>query len=258
MQTWIFLVDTIFRLIARLDIKSPYLVKGVQLEGFKKIGDPSIYAEKYYQSGIDEISYQDVVASLYQRNNLNELVSKTASHVFVPICVGGGIRTVDDAMKLIRSGADKISINSAALFDENLIHQIAHFLGKQAVVVNIEAKRHGNEWRALYNTGRDFSDYSVINWIKRINKLPVGEILLTSVDEDGRKNGFDLPLLKVVREHTDISLLAHGGINSFENLRNVVNYGAQGAVLASALHYSSFNISDIKQKLSREGVRVRL
>lgn len=246
-----------FRIIARLDVKAPYLVKGVQLEGFKKIGSPIEFAHKYYYEGIDEICYQDIVASLYQRNNLASLLSETAKNVFVPITVGGGVYDEVQALNLIRSGADRISINTAVFSNPSLLRIIANKLGKQAVVLNIEAKKIERKWICMTNTGRDQTGEDVLSWLSKVDTSSIGEIILTSVDKDGVGNGFDLELLKLVRKNTQVSLLVHGGLSTIQQIVKVFELGAQGVLLASALHKNILSIKDIKSALLAKGVQVR-
>ena len=171
------------RLISRLDVKGQKLIKGVHLEGLRKIGDPQEHAVKYYKQGADEIIYMDVVASLYGRNNLTDIVEKTAENVFIPITVGGGVRSVDDARKLLRCGADKVAINTAATEDPYLITRIAEVFGSQCVVLSVEATRHKNgEWGVYTDNGREKTIYEVKEWVAKAEKLGAGEILLTSID----------------------------------------------------------------------------
>ena len=172
------------RLIARLDIKAPNLIKGVHLEGFRVIGDPNEYARRYYEAGADELVYMDIVASLYQRNSLADIVERSTKDVFVPITVGGGVRTKEDVVKLLQSGADKVAINTAAVQRPELISELARRFGSQCVVLSIEAKRTAaGTWEAFTNNGREHTGFDVIDWAKRGVELGAGEILVTSVDK---------------------------------------------------------------------------
>lgn len=248
----------VFRVIARLDVKPPNLVKGIHLEGLRKLGDPSSFADKYYSQGADEISYQDIVASLYGRNSIQELVSKTANHVFIPLSVGGGIRTAEDAVSLIRAGADKISINTAAIHNPALITQIGNVLGCQAVILGIEAKRtNGSNWTAMTDCGREHSGKDVLHWVQETVDLGVGEIILTSIDQEGTMLGFDLELIEAVRSVTQVPIIAHGGAGTPEDILLAQKAGANGVALASMLHFEKFTISQIKTYLNSVGIEVR-
>ena len=248
----------VFRVIARLDVKPPNLVKGIHLEGLRKLGDPSRFADKYYSDGADEISYQDIVASLYGRNSIQELVSKTANHVFIPLSVGGGIRTAEDAVSLIRAGADKISINTAAIHNPALIAQIGNVLGCQAVILGIEAKRtNGSNWTAMTDCGREHSGKDVLHWVQETVDLGVGEIILTSIDQEGTMLGFDLELIEAVRSVTQVPIIAHGGAGTPEDILLAQKAGANGVALASMLHFEKYTISQIKTYLNSVGIEVR-
>ena len=187
------------RLIARLDIKGNNLIKGIQLEGLRKIGDPSQYAKKYYEDGADELIYMDTVASLYGRNQLYELLSNTVKNIFIPITVGGGIRSLNDAKDLLRCGADKVAVNTAAINNPDLISEIANHCGSSCMVLSIEAKSNGRDkWEAYTNNGREHSGIDVKDWVKVGTKMGAGEILLTSVDREGTRKGFDIKLIKQI------------------------------------------------------------
>jgi cyclase len=214
-----------FRVISRLDIKPPNLVKGIHLEGLRKVGDPAQFATKYYKDGIDEISYQDIVASLYNQNSIKGLVSTTAESIFVPISVGGGIRSIDDATELIRSGADKISINTAAIKRPEFLKELADVLGNQAVILGVEAKKSvSGDYLAMTDCGREHTGKSVLDWIQEASYFGIGEILLTSIDAEGAQKGFDLELLSKVREITDVPVIAHGGCGKVSDVSDVKNH----------------------------------
>ena len=185
------------RLIARLDVKGPNLIKGVQLEGLRKLGDPQCFARQYYEAGIDELIYMDVVASLYGRNNLTDVVRHTAENVFIPITVGGGIRSVDDARTMLRSGADKIAINTAAVGNPDLIDSLAAAFGTQCVVLSVEAIRQSDgRWEAHTDNGREKTGCDVVEWVCEAARRGAGEILLTSVDREGTQAGCDIDLAR--------------------------------------------------------------
>ena len=187
------------RLIARLDIKGPNLIKGVQLEGLRVLGDPREFAIEYYNAGIDELLYMDIVASLYGRNNLLTTVERTAEEVFVPLTVGGGIRSLSDVRAILNSGADKVAVNTAAMRNPRLLREIADTFGSQCVVLSVEAKRQqSGEWEAYTDNGRERTGRSVIEWISEATRNGVGEVLITSVDREGTRRGLDLDLLRRV------------------------------------------------------------
>ena len=189
------------RLIARLDVKDTNLVKGIQLEGLRKLGDPNLFAREYYEQGIDELLYIDIVASLYNRNNLSDIVRKTVDDVYIPVCVGGGLRSVEDVRHILSMGADKVAINTAAIKRPELITEVANAFGSQCMVLSIQAKRNRTwpgKWEAYYDNGRAHSGYDVVEWAKRGVALGAGEILLMSVDNEGLQRGMDLELIEAV------------------------------------------------------------
>lgn len=248
-----------FRIIARLDIKPPNLVKGVHLEGLRKIGVPEHFAEQYFLNGIDEINYQDIVASLYDRNSISYLVSETASNVFVPITVGGGVRTLSDANSLIRAGADKISINTAAVRNPEILSELSKSLGQQAIVLNVEAKFFsGLGYMVMIDSGREHTGKSVSQWLMEANNFGFGELLLTSVDKEGTMQGFDQELFELARKIIDVPILLHGGFGNIEDILSAAKSGADGAVIASILHYKKIEIQLIKETLYRNNIEVRM
>lgn len=249
------------RLIARLDVKAPYLIKGVHLEGLRKMGDPQEFAERYYEEGIDEIIYIDAVASLYQRNTITDLVRKTAANVFIPITAGGGVRSLTDAKDLLRAGADKVAINTAAVQRPELITEISRTLGSQCMVLSVQAKRRlgGAGWEALCDQGREHTGLDVIEWVKRGQELGAGEILLTSVDREGTRSGFDVKLLRSVTDSVTIPVIASGGMGKFADLVSAVaDGGVTAAAVAHVLHYKEFGIADIRAAAVKQGIRMRV
>lgn len=229
------------RLVARLDVKGPNLVKGIHLEGLRALGHPQEFSKIYFEEGADELIYQDVVASLYERNSLNEMVSETAQNVFVPIVVGGGLRTIDDIQKVLRAGADKVSLNTAAVRNPKLILEAAKKFGNSTVVVAIEAiKQKDGGYLAFTDNGREQTTKEVYSWAKEVENMGAGEILLTSVDRDGTGEGFDLELISEVSSRVSIPVIAHGGAGSLEHILQVARDTDVSAVcLASTLHYST-------------------
>ena len=247
------------RLIARLDIKDNYVVKGIQLEGVKKIGIPNKMAVKYYKDGIDEILYVDNVASLYNRNSLDKIIFETTKNVYIPITVGGGIRTVDDVRFILSKGADKVAINTAAIKDERIITHVAKTFGSQCMVLSIQAKKNGNgRWEALYDNGREHSGMDVIQWAQRGVALGAGEILLTSVDMEGMQNGMDLELIEKICKYVNVPVIASGGVGTPYDVVEAIRRGASGIAVASAIHYDKINISEIKYEIIKCGGKVRL
>ena len=247
------------RLIARLDIKGPNLIKGIQLEGLRVIGDPQTHAQNYYAQGADELVYMDIVASLYGRNSLHDIVRRTAEDIFIPLTVGGGLRSVEDARQILRAGADKVAINTAAVQRPALITEIATVFGSQCMVLSIEAKRQApGRWEAYTENGRERSGLDVIEWAQRGAALGAGELLVTSVDMEGTRKGFDCELVRAVSEAVTIPVIASGGMGKVEHLVDVVQQGHADAVaMADILHYGRAQIGNIKQRAEIAGVAVR-
>jgi len=247
------------RLIARLDIKGPNLIKGIHLEGLRIIGSPNEYALEYYQQGADELIYMDVVASLYGRNHLSEMVKDAAADIFIPMTVGGGIRSVDNAKEILRSGADKIAINTAAVADPQIISGIARQFGSQCMVLSIEAKRVENErWEVYTNNGRERTGLDVVEWAKLGVSNGAGEVLLTSIDQEGTRKGFDVELIAAVSSVVSVPVIASGGMGKPEDLLSVVNGGGADAVaMADILHYKRAEIDDIREVAKEAGFGVR-
>lgn len=247
------------RLIARLDIKGPDLIKSIQLEGVRKLGDPNAFATRYYEQGIDELLYMDVVASLYERSKLIDLVERTAEKVFVPITVGGGIRSVEDARELLRAGADKIAVNTAAIADPKILTDIARVLGNQCVVLSIEAKSTGfGHWEAYCDGGREHTGRDAVEWAKQGQQLGAGEILLTSVDREGTQRGFDMDLLHRVTSAVDIPVIASGGVGEAEHLIDAAQQTETAAfAMAHVLHYDKLSVGDLRNKLIAANIQVR-
>lgn len=246
------------RVIARLDIKGPNLVKGIHLEGLRVIGDPAEHALRYYHGGADELIYIDIVASLYQRNNLTDVVARTAGEIFVPLTVGGGIRSLDDIHHLLRVGADKVAINTAAIRRPELITEAARTFGAQCIVVNIEAKRQRDgRWEAFTDNGRERTGLDVVEWAKRAVELGAGELLLTSVDQEGTRRGFDLELIRAIAAVAPVPIIASGGAGSIDHLSQAVISGADAVAIASLLHYKTETVTSIKNGLRQRGHEVR-
>lgn len=246
------------RLIARLDVKGKNLIKGVHLEGLRVIGNPQEHAVKYYHQGADEILYMDAVASLYGRNNLSEIVELTAHNVFVPITVGGGVRSIEDAKQLLRSGADKVAINTAATERPELISELASVFGSQAVVISIEAKnREVNHWEALTDNGREKTGLDVVEWAVEAVERGAGEILLTSIDKEGTGSGLDLDLIRAIDREVNVPVIASGGVGAVDDVVNGVSAGADAIAMADILHYARMGMDEMHYRAREAGLHVR-
>ena len=239
---------TNLRLIARLDIKGPNLIKGIQLEGLRVIGDPQAHARKYYAQGADELVYMDIVASLYGRNSLHDIIRRTAQDVFIPLTVGGGLRSVEDVRQILRSGADKVAINTAAVQRPQLVNEIATVFGSQCVVLSIEAKHlAAGKWEVYTDNGRERSGLDVIDWAQRGAALGAGELLVTSVDREGTRKGFDCELMRAVSAAVSIPVIASGGMGTVQHLVDVVQQGHADAVaMADILHYERATMAQVR------------
>lgn len=247
------------RLIARLDIKGPNLIKGIRFEGLRVIGSPAEHALRYYQQGADELIYIDSVASLYGRNNLSDIVQSAARNVFIPLTVGGGIRSTDDVRHLLRCGADKVAVNTAVIAQPGLITEIAREFGSQCMVLSIQAKQIApGRWEAYTDTGRERSGVDVIEWARKGVQLGAGEILITSVDREGTRKGFDIDLVRTVAAEVNVPIIASGGMGSAQDAVDVVQQGHADAVaMADILHNKRATLAEVRQYLKSAGVEVR-
>lgn len=247
------------RLIARLDIKGPNLIKGIHLEGLRVIGSPNEHAHRYYEQGVDELIYMDCVASLYGRNQLSEIIRAAAQDIFVPMTVGGGIRSVDDVTQALRSGADKVAINTAAVARPELISEVSRRFGSQCMVLSVEAKEVApGRWLAFTDNGREHTGLDVVEWVKRGVELGAGEILLTSIDREGTRKGFDVELVKAVTSAVSVPVIASGGMGETTDALSVVQEGGADAVaMADILHYKRATIGDVRNVARSAGLHVR-
>ncbi len=247
------------RLIPRLDIKGPNLIKGIHLEGLRVIGDPNEHAVRYYEQGADELLFMDSVASLYGRNNLSHIIEQAVQRVFIPITVGGGIRSVDDVAHMLRSGADKVAINTAAIAKPALITQFAQRFGSQCVVLSIEAKKQADgSWEAYTDNGRERTGKQVVEWAKQGVALGAGEILITSVDREGTRKGFETDLIAAVTKHVSVPVIASGGMGEPSHVVDAVRSGAADAVaMADILHYKRATLADIRTAADGAAIAVR-
>ncbi|MBQ8138227.1 MAG: imidazole glycerol phosphate synthase subunit HisF [Lachnospiraceae bacterium] len=248
------------RVIPCLDVKDGRVVKGVNFVNLRDAGDISEVASAYDKAGADELVFLDITASSDSRDTQLEWVREVASRVFIPFTVGGGIRTVDDFKAILREGADKIAINSAAIMNPKLISDAADKFGSQCVVVAIDAKRRadGNGWTIYKNGGRVDMGIDAVEWAEKAYKLGAGEILLTSMDCDGTKNGYDTELTKAVADTVGIPVIASGGAGKCEHFYDAIEAGAEAVLAASLFHYKELEISQVKEYLRSKGVSVRL
>lgn len=244
------------RIIPRLDIKGPNVIKGVHLECLRVVGDPEAMATKYYNEGADEIIYMDIVASLYGRKNLIDIVKKASSHIFVPLTAGGGVRSLDDINSLLRAGADKIAINSWLINSPDFADTAVKTFGSQCIVGSIEAKKSADgTWMAFYNNGREYSGRDAVAWACELADRGVGELLITSIDMEGTRKGFDCELISAVSNAVNIPVIASGGAGSLQHIEDVIYKGKADAVaIASIFHYNEFSVSGVKKDFFKNTV----
>ena len=248
------------RIIPCLDIKNGRVVKGINFVNLVDAGDPSEQAKIYNDNGADEICFLDISASHENRNIILEVVKKTTEKCFVPLTVGGGIRDLEDISNLLLAGADKVSINTAAVHNENLIKDSAEKFGSQCIVVAIDAKKiNDNKWEVFTHGGRNPTGKDVFEYVDQVESLGAGEILLTSMDRDGTKKGYDLDLTKKVSDQVNIPVIASGGVGSLEHLHEGLKIGKASAVLAASIfHFGDYSISEAKRYLDSKGIPVRI
>lgn len=235
------------RVIARLDVKNEFVIKGIHLEGLRKVGNPNDLARTYYAQGIDEIMFIDSVASLYGRNNLFPVIRRASEEVFVPITIGGGIRSVDDVAQALDSGADKVAINTAAINSPKLIEDVARKYGSQCVVASIQTKRVPGGWEAYAEAGREKTGLDALGWAKRLVELGAGEMVVTSIDQEGTKSGFDLEVTQAINESVSIPVIVSGGYGQPRHLADLwKRTQPSGACFASVLHYKAATVDELK------------
>lgn len=243
------------RIIPRLDIKGPNLVKGIHLEGLRVLGKPEQFARYYYEMGADELLYMDVVASLYNRNSLHDIIRRTAKDIFIPLTVGGGLRTIEDIREVLRVGADKVSLNTTAIQNPRIIKEASRAFGSSTIVVSIEAiKQQNGAYLAFTDNGREYTGVDVLDWAKKIEELGAGEIIITSIDREGTGLGYDVELTKMVSESVSIPVIACGGAGNIEDVFDVISNGGADAVsMASILHYGLIKNNKVDLPDSSEG-----
>lgn len=240
------------RIIPRLDIKGPNLVKGIHLEGLRVLGKPSEFARFYYESGADELFFQDVVASLYERNSLHHIISETAKSIFIPITVGGGLRTIEDIREVLRAGADKVCLNTAAIKKPELIRSASRIFGSSTIMIAIEAiKETDGSYKAYTDNGREYTGRDVFEWAEQVEALGAGELVITSVDQEGTGEGFDIPFVKRVTDQVKIPVIAHGGAGKSKDVADLLTQAdVQAVALASMLHYDA--VKHVVQETSED------
>ncbi|MGE4398768.1 MAG: imidazole glycerol phosphate synthase subunit HisF [Campylobacterales bacterium] len=250
-----------FRVIARIDVKNEYVIKGIHLEGLRKVGNPNEMALRYYEQGIDEIIFMDAVAAYYDRNSLGDIIEKACKNIFVPITVGGGIRSIADIKLALSIGADKVAINTQAVKNPAFIEEASRVFGSQCIVSSIVAKKISKDkWEAYIDNGREPTGLDVLEWAKKVEHLGAGEIMLTSVDMEGTKKGFDLELYSSVCDSVSIPVIASGGAGSLSDIEKLlsVQKNINAVALASVLHYEIESIGVIKSGIGALGVGVRI
>jgi len=247
------------RIIPCLDVKDGRVVKGTQFVDLKDAGDPVENAKAYDEQGADEIAFLDITASHEKREILMDIVRRTAEEIFIPLTVGGGVRSLEDIRRLLKAGADKVSINTAAVKAPSFVKRASMRFGSQCIVIAIDAKRRGQGWEVYTHGGRNPTGIDAVLWAKKMEKLGAGEILLTSMDRDGTKDGYDIELTRTISESIDIPVIASGGVGTLEHLYEGLALGKASAVLAASIfHYREYSIAQVKSYLKEKGITVRL
>jgi cyclase len=245
------------RLISRLDIKGPNVIKTVRAEGLRVVGTPQELAERYYEAGVDELVYMDVVASLYGRSLDFEQLKGVCERIFVPLTVGGGIRSLHDIGEALRAGADKVAINTYAIKNPEFITEAAHMYGSQCIVLSIEAKKRDSGWEAYTDGGREHTGIDALEWMQKGIELGAGEVLLTSIDRDGTKEGYDLELVAQAIKRSRVPVIVHGGAGSGADLVAAAALNPSALSVSSLLHYNVSTVQELRQVLQSAGVAVR-
>ena len=247
------------RIIPCLDVKDGRVVKGTQFVDLRDAGDPVEIAKIYDQQGADEIAFLDITASYEKRDILLDIVRRTAEEIFIPLTVGGGVRRLEDIRTLLKAGADKVSVNTAAVRDPHFVERASKRFGCQCIVIAIDAKRRGDTWEVFTHGGRVPTGIDALVWAKKMEELGAGEILLTSMDRDGTKDGYDIELTRTISEQVSIPVIASGGVGTLEHLYEGLTLGKASAVLAASIfHYKEYSIAQVKSFLKEKGVTVRL
>jgi len=247
------------RIIPCLDVDNGRVVKGVQFLDIRDAGDPVEVARRYNEQGADEITFLDITATADDRDTIAHVVEQVASQVFIPLTVGGGIRTLDDIRRMLNAGADKVSINSAAVFRPEFVQEASDHFGSQCIVVAIDAKRVDDHWEIFTHGGRKATGIDVVEWAKKMQAFGAGEILLTSMDGDGTKKGYDLALTRAVADAVSIPVIASGGVGNLQDLADgIIQGGAEAVLAASIFHFGEYTLEQAKLHLQGQGIEVRL
>ena len=247
------------RIIPCLDVKDGRVVKGINFLDLVDAGDPVQQAKFYSENGADEICFLDISASLENRDTILKMVEKTAEEVFIPLTVGGGVRSIENIQNLLKAGADKVSINSAAIKDPNIIKSSSQYFGSQCIVVAVDVKKDRGSWKVYSHGGTKNTNIDALEWLLKVEDLGAGEILLTSMDKDGTKSGFDLEILSRANDVLSIPVIASGGVGSIEHFYEGVKIGKADALLAaSVFHFNEFSIMDVKNYLKEKNIEVRI
>jgi cyclase len=247
------------RIIPCLDVNAGRVVKGINFVGLRDAGDPVEVARRYDLQGADELTFLDITASSDGRDLILPIISAVAEQVFIPLTVGGGVRKVDDVRRLLNAGADKVSINTAAVLNPELVREAADRVGNQCIVVAIDAKREDDRWGVCTHGGRNATGLDAVAWAQKVVALGAGEILLTSMDRDGTQSGFDLELTRAVADAVDVPVIASGGVGSLDDLADGVTLGHADAVLAASIfHYGQHTVGDAKRRMAERGIPVRM
>ena len=247
------------RIIPCLDVKDGRAVKGINFLDLVDAGNPVEQAKFYSENGADEICFLDISASLENRNTIINIVKQTAEEVFIPLTVGGGVRSIEGIQNLLKAGADKVSINSAAIKNPDIIKKSSKFFGSQCIVVAIDVKKNNNNWTVYSHGGTKNTGIDAVKWLKKVESLGAGEILLTSMDKDGTKSGFDIEILSIANKILNIPVIASGGVGSIEHFYEGVVIGKADALLAaSVFHFNEFSIMDVKNYLKEKNIKVRI
>ena len=245
------------RIIPKLEVKNSYLIKGLQYEGLRKVGNPIDFAYKYYEQGADQINIIDIVSSLYSRENLYEIIDKITENIFIPICVGGGIKTIDNIVNLLNCGADRVIINSEALRNKKFLNEIADMFGKQFISVSIEAKKINNEYYCMMDQGRENSNIKVVEWIKYLSKNNIGEIIINSVDNDGMECGYDISLIKLLADDLTCPIVISGGAGLLDHFLDAAKFKCISGLSASSIfHFDKMSIVDLKKDLKQHSIEI--
>lgn len=245
------------RIISKLEIKNSFLIKGLQYEGLRKIGNPIDYSLKYFKDGVDQINIIDIVSSLYSRENLYDVVNKITDNIFIPVCVGGGIKKIEHIKKLLKAGADRVILNSSVLRNKEFLEEVGNTFGFQFFSISIEAKNINNQYYCMMDHGRENSNIKVDEWVKHLNQKQVGEIIINSVDNDGMETGYNLDLIKLVENKIDCPLVVSGGAGSYNDFYEAIkNYNVDGVCASSVFHFNRLNIKDLKKHLKSKKINV--